>query len=541
MRIESHRLDFQNKFLSDYQNGVEGLLDHFDYDPYDNDVYEQRLADLNERSFQRDVLSDLLKDMNQAWSASALTSQNIEKLKNPESVVVIGGQQAGILTGPLYTINKIISILSFAKEQEKRLNVPVLPVFWIAGEDHDFDEVNHIFLPEATKLHKFPITNPLKEKVSVSNRTLDKETARAWLRTTFRALRETAYTKKLFQNLEHKIEQSLTFVDFFASFIHELFEDTGIILIDSGNPKLRKLEIPYFQTIINNQKNISQHAYHSLQSMRTKGYHVSVDTGEQDAHLFIEEHGDRVLLQKAGDDIWVGKNGECRYSTEQLLHIAEKEPERLSNNVVTRPLMQEMLFPTLAFFAGPSEAAYWSLLKNAFHSISLTMPPVLPRVSLTLIEERVEKLLAKYNIATTAAINGRVHSYKQNWLAAQQQVPIGEMTEQLKQMISQGHQPIQGAAKALSDDVQQYAEKNKQLLLNRVDELTNRLNQELSKKYQFSLQEFDYIQLHLKPEGGLQERMWNIIYFINQNGSDWLREINHYPFDWKEQHYIVYV
>ncbi|UOQ85480.1 bacillithiol biosynthesis cysteine-adding enzyme BshC [Gracilibacillus salinarum] len=541
MRIESHRLDFQNKFISDYQNGVKELLDHFDYNPYDNNVYGQRLVDLKERSFQREVLSDLLKDMNHAWSASALTSQNIEKLKDPESVVVIGGQQAGILTGPLYTINKIISIVAFAKEQEEQLNVPVLPVFWIAGEDHDFDEVNHLFLPEATKLHKFPIANPLNEKVSVSSRTLDKETARDWLKTTFRALRETAYTKKLYQSLEYKLDQSLTFVDFFASFIHELFEDTGIILVDSGNPKLRKLETPYFQDIINNQKDISRYAYHSLQSMRAQGYHVSVDTGEQDAHLFIVERGDRVLLQKADEDIWVGKNGECKYSTEQLLHIAEKEPERLSNNVVTRPLMQEMVFPTLAFFAGPSEAAYWSLLKKAFHSISLTMPPVLPRVSLTLVEERVEKLLKKYNIATTSAINGGVQSYKQNWLAAQQHVPITEMTEQLKQMISQGHQPIQGAAKAMSNDVQQYAEKNEQLLLNRVDELTNRLNQELSKKHQFNLQEFDYIQLHLKPEGGLQERMWNIIYFINQNGFDWLHEINHYPFDWKEQHYIVYV
>ncbi len=145
MHIEPIRLNSNNKFLQDYKKQSDELMKYFDYLPYDKDVYTQRVQDLKERTFDRDGLANVLKTLNKRWNGSNATFQNIEMLKNEESVVVIGGQQAGLLSGPLYTIHKIISIIQFAKEQEQKLNIPVIPVFWIAGEDHDYDEVNHVF------------------------------------------------------------------------------------------------------------------------------------------------------------------------------------------------------------------------------------------------------------------------------------------------------------------------------------------------------------------------------------------------------------
>ncbi|MGP4040404.1 bacillithiol biosynthesis cysteine-adding enzyme BshC [Gracilibacillus sp. D59] len=539
MRIESQRLDLHNKFIMDYQGEVQGLLEHFDYNPYNQNVFEERKNDLAEHKFQRDALADVLTSINQRWLASEATHHNIDRLRDENSVVVIGGQQAGILTGPLYTINKIVSILSLAKQQEELLGVPVLPVFWIAGEDHDFDEVNHIYLPDQTELHKYPINDDHKERTSVSNRKLDKEQAFVWLEATLRSLQETAYTKELLHTLRDKLWKANTFVDFFASFVHDIFADTGIILVDSGDAEVRQLESAYFHEIIVKQPEISQSVYRSLHSMRTKGYHVSVDANEHDGHLFVEQDGERILLQRDGQN-WVGKNKECQYTNQELLEIAKNTPNRLSNNVVTRPLMQELLFPTLAFFAGPSEAAYWSILKNAFHSISLKMPPVLPRVSLTLVEQKTVKLLNKYNIDPNSAINYGIQAEKQNWLSAQTNRPIQEITNQLKETISQGHQPLRDLTKDLTDDISQYADKNLQLLLQQVDQLSKRLNKEFSNKYHVQLKEFDYIQMHLKPDNGLQERIWNITYFLNLHGFEWIKHINSYTFDWKEQHYIVY-
>ncbi|MGN8645115.1 bacillithiol biosynthesis cysteine-adding enzyme BshC [Gracilibacillus sp. HCP3S3_G5_1] len=540
MRIESQRLDLHNKFILDYEKEVKNLLDHFDYNPYQENVFEERVRDLKGMTFQRNALADVLTTLNQRWFAAEATYKNIERLRDENSVVVIGGQQAGILSGPLYTINKIISIISLAREQEELLGIPVLPVFWIAGEDHDFDEVNHIYLPEETELRKYPIIDHHKERTSVSNRQLNEEQAFEWLKATFRSLKETAYTKELFYSLRDKLSNATTFVDFFASFVHEIFADTGLILIDSGNSAVRKLESSYFREIIKKQVAISRGVYNSLQSMRTKGYHVSVDANQDDGHLFVEVEGERILLQK-NEEKWVGKNGECQFTNQQLLEIAEATPERLSNNVVTRPLMQEKLFPTLAFFAGPSEAAYWSILKEAFHTVSLRMPPVLPRVSLTFVEEKISKLLDKYHLDVRTAVNNGVLTKKQNWLSAQTSRPVEEMTNQLKYAIEQTHLPLREITKDLSDDVSQYAEKNLHLLLQQVDQLSNRLNKEYSKKYHTHLKEFDYIQMHLKPENGLQERIWNITYFLNLHGFEWMKHINSYTFDWRKQHYIVYL
>ncbi|SFM00168.1 bacillithiol biosynthesis cysteine-adding enzyme BshC [Gracilibacillus orientalis] len=538
MRIESQRLDLHNKFINDYQKGVKDLLDHFDYNPYDENVFEERMKDLKEQKFQRDALADVLISINQRWFATEATYENIERLRDEKSVVVIGGQQAGILSGPMYTINKIVSIISLAKQQEESLGVPVLPVFWIAGEDHDFDEVNHIYLPEETELRKNPIDVDDKERSSVSHRKLNKEQTYDWLETTFRSLNETAYTKELFQTLHDKLMKANTFVDFFASFLHDIFADTGLILVDSGDAEVRQLESTYFHEMIEKQPEISRNVYRSLQSMRTKGYHVSVDANEHDGHLFVEQDGERILLQK-DDYNWVGKNNECQYTTQELLDIATETPERLSNNVVTRPLMQEKLFPTIAFFAGPSEAAYWSILKQAFHHISIKMPPVLPRMSLTLVEEKLLKVLNKYNIDTTSAINNGVQNQKINWLSAQSSRPIEEMTNQLEEAIKKAHHPLKEVTNDLTDDISQYADKNLQLLLQQVDKLSKRINKEYSKKYHLQLKEFDYIQMHLKPENGLQERIWNITYFLNLHGFEWFKQINSYPFDWKKQHYIV--
>ncbi len=101
----------------------------------------------SKKNIDRDKLTEALTEMNKEWDAPESTYKAIERLKEENSAVVIGGQQAGLLTGPLYTINKVLSVIQFAKQQESKLNVPIIPVFWIAGEDHDFDEINHVFCP----------------------------------------------------------------------------------------------------------------------------------------------------------------------------------------------------------------------------------------------------------------------------------------------------------------------------------------------------------------------------------------------------------
>src|SRR5690625_5111478 len=133
MQIDPIKLQKQNKLIKDYRNQDERIMNFFDY-PLDY-TYEQRASDLKEREFNREELADVLYMINRQWDAPKSTLKNIERFRSEESVVVIGGQQAGIMTGSMYTINKVISIIQLAREQEAVLNIQVIPVFWIAGED----------------------------------------------------------------------------------------------------------------------------------------------------------------------------------------------------------------------------------------------------------------------------------------------------------------------------------------------------------------------------------------------------------------------
>src|SRR5699024_7955539 len=261
--------------------------------------------------------------LNKNWDAPLSTIENIKRLNDKESVVVIGGQQAGLLTGPMYTINKVISIIQYAKQQEEHLKVPVIPVFWIAGEDHDFDEINHIFLPGKQKMKKLTTTQYTIDKKSISDIPLDKDKTNDWLENVLRELQETEYTKDLSSTIKRCLEKSYSYVDFFARFLFQLFDKEGLVLIDSNSKDIRQIESDYFLKLIENQEQISTGVYGALADLKRSRYDINLEAEVDNTHLFYHssETNERILLFKTEKDNWVGKNGEVELSTEELKEI----------------------------------------------------------------------------------------------------------------------------------------------------------------------------------------------------------------------------
>lgn len=525
--------------VQDYYQQNRRIMDYFDYDPFDQQTMERRFHKIKAQQYDRDTLADVLKKLNKRWNASDQTFKNISLLRDPSSVVVIGGQQAGLLSGPLYTINKLVSILVFAKQQEQALNIPVIPVFWIAGEDHDFAEMNHVMVPGQEKMMKHKLNHRVNEKKSISQLELDKEQLICWLNQLFQQLEETEYSKSLYDVLLNKIQVAHTYVDFFAQFIHEIFTETGIVLVDSGDYLLRKMESSAFQALIKQQPLISEGVYHSLQAVKQDGYAVSVDVEAQDANLFYHLHGERVLLIKQSDEVWVGKNGECRLSTDELLAIAEEHPECLSNNVVTRPVMQEWLFPTLAFIAGPGELGYWSILKPAFHALDLKMPPVVPRLSFTLLTRNMKKFSQQFAVDIEEVINGGVHHKKTSWIANQHYPPLDHLVDQVNQAIAQVHQPLREVAAKQNANLAEVANKNLEYIQTNIQYLQKEIKKDTISKQQRIIDKFDQIELLLHPNNGLQERCWNILFFMNQYGFEWLMTLLDQSYSFARPHYLV--
>ncbi|WP_053219771.1 bacillithiol biosynthesis cysteine-adding enzyme BshC [Virgibacillus senegalensis] len=541
MRIDPIEINKQTKLISGYRSGDKVIQDKFDYQPFQQETYVQRAADLSGKQYNRQGLSAVLEELNQGWGAPQATMRNIERLKEENSMVVIGGQQAGLLTGPLYTIHKIISILHFAREQEKLLGKPVIPVFWIAGEDHDFDEINHIMMPQKNRMKKNKVRQQPEQKNSMSTLEMDHAMLEEWLERIFSQLSETENTRELYDCCQELLHSSVTYVDFFAKLVFWIFDEEGIVLVDSGNPLVRSLESENFLAMIENQPAISHDVYQAIQQNSNEGYAVSLDAEPESGHLFYHQDGERILLFKQDDGTWAGKQNECSFTTEELRLIAMEHPEKLSNNVVTRPLMQELLFPTLAFFGGPGEVGYWSVLKPAFHALGLKMPPVLPRLSFTLVDRNVEKIIHNLSLSIKTVVERGVYSDKTNWLASQSNPPIEALADQVKKSIEEVHRPLRKAAEEIRADLKFIADKNLEYLYEDIDFIEDRIQKALQEKHRKTLEGFDLVNICLHPEGGLQERCWNILPWVNQYGKDFLKQLTASSFDYYNAHYVVYL
>lgn len=539
MHITEVQLTDKSNLIKDYREGNEVITSFFDYKPFDS--YQARLDELKERSFSRNGLANVLEGMNRLWGASEQTLANIEQLRSEDSVVVIGGQQAGILTGPMYTVNKIISIITLAKQQSAALNVPVIPVFWIAGEDHDFDEVNHIYTKRNNTLHKHIVRQRAYLKHSLSHLKMNHEAVTQWIEKSFQDLNETNFTKNIYDVIINCLGQSATYVDFCARLIFALFPDEGIVLIDSGHNDVRQLEVGFFEQLIKKQAEVGQVVYETIQDLQQKNYEIPLEVTEHDAHLFYhDDNNERILLYRSGDK-WIGKNDEIILTTEELLHIAKDNPSRLSNNVVTRPLFQDLLFPTLSFVAGDGEVSYWASLKKVFEIFNVKMPPVVPRLSMTYIPTRIEKLLDKREIAAEYVLNSDVGLLRDAWLKSQQDQSIDELFERAKADVRVAHKPLQEAAKLVGADIAGLADKNLEYLNMQLTFLENRINQGLKEKYRFTLDQFDEIEQTLKPNQVLQERIWSPLPFVNESGAGFIKKVLNFDLSFEKNHYLIYL
>ncbi|MBB6455020.1 bacillithiol biosynthesis cysteine-adding enzyme BshC [Salirhabdus euzebyi] len=541
MRIQPVSLEGLSGLIKDYRQIDDRAMQFFDYNPFVQNGFYQRLDELTNKTYERKKLTDVLLESNKGWGAPAATIDNINRLKQPNSVVVVGGQQAGLLTGPIYSIHKLISIIKLAKEQEEKLGVPVVPLFWVAGEDHDFEEINHISLPIAPHMKKYKILQRQTKKESVSHMELDQEEAVKWLENIFRNLEETSWTKPLLTKLTSLIEQSKTFVDFFSRVVFTLFEQEGIVLLDSGDPKVRELESEFFVEMIHKRPEIAEGVRSALNKVSSLGYSVALDAEVNDGHLFYHLNGERILLHVDEGGSWVGKNEECKFTEEELIRVAKEQPSLLSNNVVTRPLMQEKLLPVLAFIGGPGEIAYWSVLKPAFEVLNVKMPPVVPRLSYTIVEPKTEKVLRQLAVRIEHVIQNGSAVDKLSWLKGRTTPPVEELSDQVKLTIEKAHKPLRDIAKGLQADLGQMAEKNLLNILNELDYLEQRISYTIKEKNFQTIQKFDWIEATLKPDGGLQERMWNVVYWLNLYGENWLKELIVQEIDWEADHFCVYI
>ena len=516
------------------------VKDFFHYDLKEVNVFRQRYDDLMKRSFNRQELAQIIENYMKPFGLSAEVKANLEKLQQEHSVVVIGGQQAGLLTGPLYTIHKVISIIKVAKEQELLLGKPVVPVFWVAGEDHDLEEVNHVFVEQNRTFKKVKYPSSTISKAMITDVHLEQTRMEEWLKAVFETFEETAYTKDLYNTLLKYSLESSSFTQFFSCLINELFKKHGLLLIDSGNRSFRQIQSTFFGALVQQHEAINEAVRQQQAYIEEQGYKPVIAMDENNANLFYYEQEERVLLEYDHDElVFRGKNHSLQLTKEQLLKIAHDEPEKLSNNVVTRPLMQEFLFPVQAFISGPGEIAYWSELKKAFEVMDMNMCPIIPRMNISILEKKVQKAMEDVGVNLYEGLVQGAEKAKERFLASVMDEDVLRLFTQLESQFKNNHLLLSQAAQIIDKGLEPIFEKNSEIIQGQLQFLRTKIQLSLENKHQQKIAQFDRITNALRPNNGPQERTTNVYYFLNQYGPEFMNELMDLDLESNSFHKVV--
>ncbi|PTX51249.1 bacillithiol biosynthesis cysteine-adding enzyme BshC [Melghirimyces profundicolus] len=542
MRVEDTYMEPPQPLFRDYLHFFHKVKPYYTYDPGDDSGFRRRAKVLERREdpVSRERLADVLSEYHGRELQHPAIQANLDRLRRPDSLVVVGGQQAGVLTGPLYTVYKAITLIQLAEREEQRLNRPVIPLFWIAGEDHDLEEVNHLHLVSGTEVEKVTLPLEITGNPSVSEVVPGPNVWLSWIDGLGRKLPDTPHKKGLLETLRNLSRDPISLSRHFARLLHRLFGHHGLLMIDSAYPPLRRLEVPFFEWLIEHNEAFAEAVMTQAEQLERDGYPVEVDVKPDKAHLFLISNGERRALHRRNDGTFFSREGMDGFSRESLLAYLRRHPAAFSNNVLTRPLMQEYLFPTLATVLGPGEIAYWALLKPAFHLAGMEMPLLVPRSGFTLVGRKSQKELSRYGLTVDDVIH-RLERKKRSWLERRYQLDVDAAFGRLRTRLEEAYRPLIGEISGIRPDLNELGQTNLGEVFKQVDYLEKETRKAMEKRRETDLRRFAGLEAELNPGGQLQERVHNLVPWWNRYGENWLEELIRTPLLSKNLHRVVHL
>ncbi len=522
MKLQEIALAQKSNFLDMYLHCHDFVHSFYEYNPWHEESVQKRAKYLEQRGqvIKRTFLVKALRAFHRPELMHPEVERNLDRLEEDESMVVIGGQQAGLLGGPLYTFYKAITIIRLARQAEEQLGKPVIPVFWIAGEDHDVQEVDHVWVQtgdgEPCK-HRFCVQD--QRKIPVSDRVINQKIYDHWLDELAKIMPDSEFKQTWLKECKTWGESSLSWTRLFARVLHYFFGKYGLLFVDSNADNLRQIEIPFLSKLIQNSESIGKKTEQASLQLQKWGLNIPVDLKKNQGNLFILADGERQHLFRENDR-WVAKK--YYWSERELLDLLQKDPARFSNNVITRPLMQEALFPVLFFVGGPGEIAYWSLLKEAFLEVNLQMPVIVPRMRVTVIDSRQEKRIDEFSL-NWRELDSSLKQKKEIWLNLQEPLDLPRVfAEAEKRIISAHRQLVDYLDKEIGMNMKEFGDKNLAKIQAQVDYYHQFAWRSLKEKHRASLRKWDQLINFIQPNDRPQERVYNMVWLWNQHNMEWI-------------------
>lgn len=536
MKLEQIQSPVNPKIITDYWSENADIHSFFEY-KYEDQSFIDRANYLQNNTYRSKELAGIIRRFMEKYGIHETTKKHLLELEQGASVVV-GGQQAGLLTGPLYSVHKAISVILLAKEQREKLNQPVVPMFWIAGEDHDIEEINHTNTIVDAEVKKRGYSERSKLKTMASTTSLSSEAIDQFVKTVFHDFGETEYTEQLVAMVLAHAKKSGTFTDFFTVLMNDLFKNHGLLLLDATYAPFRQYEQRYFKALIENNEKIALQVVDQEEKLAQAGYGMPIGATENNANLFFVKEGERFLLERKNGQ-FSNALAQVKLTEEQLLHTAEECPEILSNNVVTRPLMQEMAIPVLAFVGGAGELAYWATLKPAFTTLQLQMPIFAPRLNLTLVTRQVQQILEQQQLTVTQVFNGQAEEKMQQFIMSIQDRESQQMIERMNDQLVAQYEVLSGYLQDGNYQLEMLLEKNKAYHERQFDYLQTKISEQVLQKHDVIIRQYKTLHAELFPNGGYQERVYNPYQYINAYGLTLIDDLLQLPMTISDQHQII--
>ena len=310
-------------------------------------------------------------------------------------MVVITGQQAGLFGGPLFTLLKAITAMKLATRVARDHGVPVVPVFWIDAEDHDWPEVSSCTVLDAEMT---PRTVRLADLDGAGHRPIGRLTLDAQIDTAVLALQgalpDTEFKPSLLDEIRQAYASGHTMAEAFGRLLELILGPHGLIVYDSSDPAAKPLARDVFAHELRHPGETARLAAKAGEALVSGGYHAQATPHEGTISLFHLNDG-RQGVRLAGDQVTVGERST---TLSALLDEVERSPERFSPNVLLRPIVQDTLFPTICYVAGPNELAYLGQLRDVYAHFEVPMPLMYQRATATIVDSATLRFLTKYDL-----------------------------------------------------------------------------------------------------------------------------------------------
>ncbi len=472
----------------------------------------------------RRTLCDALEQMNRKWGAAEPTLANLARLREPDCVAVVSGQQAGLFTGPLYTIYKALSAVKLAGCLSQR-GTKAVPVVWIATEDHDFQEVAKAELinrdcalanvslpldmhPEGAPVGCVELDESINETVQ---RLLDE-------------LPQTEFTPDLEELIRNAWASGRSFGEAFARMLTSLAGHLGLILLDPLDSDLKKLAAPLYAAAARHAHEIALAVKERSEELESRGYHAQVLASEGAFPLFLHANGARHALTRTEGGKYRLKEDAEEHTAEQLALRAQREPESFSPNVLLRAVVQDFLLPTVVYYGGAAEIAYFAQTAEVCRVLKRPATPILHRASMTLVEKHTWRALERYGLTLSdffAGIDRVIQRVVEEHLGAETARAFERASASLNGELDSLRKQLRRVDPTLADAL----ETGRRKINYQIEGLRSRFH-----RAQMARDEAVHRQLQrafdlLYPEKTLQERRLNITSLLARHGRyviDWI-------------------